>query len=107
MFSYEAKFPSVMLQSMVPTDSFQPNISIESSLAIPIIVSWLLLASSEHLDLQDNAGLASVLSGKLKVGLGILGECELLACHSGLQSIAPGSEKIVREALEKIYGYRL
>ena len=108
MFEYNARFPSRMLSSMVPTKSSVPNISIHSSLAIPIIVSWLLLAaSSEQLDLEDQSELATMLSGKLAVGLGILGEPELLACHAGLQSLAPGSETDVKNALEKIYGYRL
>ena len=107
MFEYKAQFPSRMLCSMVPTQSSVPNISLSSPLAIPIVVSWLLLASPHQLDLEDQEELATMLSGKLAVGLGILGEPELLACHAGLQSIAPGSGENVKNALEKIYGYRL
>ena len=107
MFEYKAKFPSRMLGSMVATKPSAPSISIHSPLAIPIIVSWLLLASSDQLHLEDQNGLATMLSGKLAPGLGILGEPELLASHAGLQSLAPGSETNVKNALEKMYGYRL
>ena len=109
MLEYKAQFPSRMLCSMVPTKTSTPQVSIQSPLAIPILVSWLLLASSDqlHLDLEDKSGLATMLAEKLTVGLGILGEPELLACHAGLQSLAPGSETNVKNALEKIYGYRL
>ena len=107
MFEYKAKFPSRMLGSMVATKSSAPSISIHSPLAIPIIVSWLLLASSQQLHLEDPSELARMLSGKLAVGLGVLGEPELLACHAGLQSLAPGSGTNVKNALEKIFGYRL
>ena len=99
MLEYQAQFPSALLCSMVPT--------LHSPLAIPIIVSWLLLASSDQLHLEDQDGLARMLSGKLAPGLGILGEPELLSCHAGLQSLAPGSETNVKNALEKMYGYRL
>merc|ERR1712241_811274 len=90
MLEYKAKFPSRMLCSMVPTKTSTPQLSIQSPLAIPIIVSWLLRASSDQLQLEDPSGLATMLAEKLTVGLGILGEPELLACHSGLQSLAPG-----------------
>ena len=107
MVEYKAQFPSRMLCSMVPTKSSAVHLSLHSPLAIPIIVSWLLLASSEQLHLEDQNGLATMLSGKLAPGLGILGESELLASHAGLQSLAPGSETTVKIALEKMYGYRL
>ena len=107
MLEYKAKFPCRMLSSLVPAKSSPGHLSLHSPLAIPIIVSWLLLASSEPLHLEDQNGLARMLSRKLLPGLGILGEAELLACHAGLQSLAPGSEINVKNALEKIYGYRL
>ena len=111
MLDYKAQFPSRMLSSLVPPSSSVRPLSLHSPLAIPIIVSWLLLASSDPLHLEeegeDQHGLAAMLAEKLRPGLGFLGEPELLACHAGLQSLAPGSETNVRNALEKIYGYRL
>ena len=107
MLEYKAQFPSRMLSSLVPPTSSVAPLSLQSPLAIPIIVSWLLLASSDQLHLEDPHGLAQMLAEKLTPGLGILGEAELVACHAGLQSLAPGSETNVRNALEKIYGYRV
>jgi len=99
MFPYRAQFPCEMLKSLVAT--------LHSPLAVPIIVSWLLLVSTDQPTLQDQRLLATELSRRLEVGLAILGEPELLACHAGLQCLAPGSEDQVREVLEKTYGYRL
>ena len=107
MFQYSPHFPNLMLSSMVPTSSSVPAISLLSPLAVPVLVSWLLLASSHQLVLEDQSDLATKLSARLEVGLGILGEKELLACHAGLHSLCPGSETAVRRALETRHGYRL
>ena len=107
MFPYVSQFPSRMLSSMVPTASHVPAISLLAPLAIPVLVSWLLLASSDKLVLDDQEDLANKLAKRLEVGLTILGEKELLACHAGLQWLSPGSETRVRRALEDRHGYRL
>ena len=107
MFTFSPHFPRLMLSSMVPTSTSVPSISLLSPLAVPVLVSWLLLASSNPLHLEDQTELANKLSKRLEVGLGILGEKELLACHAGLYSLSPGSEAPVRRALETRHGYRL
>ena len=99
MFSHPAQFPSQMVRSLVPT--------LLKPLAVPIIVSWLLLVATDQVPMEDQGVVALVLSKRLEMGLRILEEQELLACHAGLEKLDPGSGAHVRSVLESVHGYRL